>query len=172
MGMVEFFKNNFDYFWNKYCLSSNIGYKLLGPEESGSNNTFVILWAKNLNSDIRVIIILYLLSNKVVLIILTNISEERMKNSGIIKKMPAELNNSRKKIGNFCFVNQEILNLSNGQSAINSVMNKKIMSINDSSFEKIFSSLVNKGGRKNKPKAHSVYTISGGLYGLGKNRKH
>ena len=138
MGMVEFFKNNFDYFWNKYCLNKNVGYEVLGPEESGADNTFIILWAKNSNNDIRVITIFYLSNNEFVPIILTSINKERLINSNIVKKMPVRLKNSRKKIGNFCFGNQEILNLPNGQNVLNSIMSKKVMNIDDSSFEKFF----------------------------------
>lgn len=172
MSITEFFKNNFDYFWDKYCFGKKAGYKILGPEEIGADTTFLIFWATNLDNNIRVMIIFYLLGDSYAPIIITSIKGDRLINNNIIKKMPVRLKNNRKKISNFYFTDTELLDLANGPDALHVVMNQKILDLNESSFEKIAASLRCKGGQESRAQTRSVYAIPSGLYGLGKNRKH
>lgn len=172
MSIVEFFKNNFEYFWDRYCLSNKVGYKKLGPEESGASVNFFIFWAQNSENTVRVMIIFYLPSNKLTPIILANITKEVVISNNIIKKMPVRLKNIQKRVGNFYFSDHEMSSLLKDDGSLDEFARKKIHSFVDSDFQRIVSSLVCKGGRNNKIRGHSVYAIPSGLYGLGKNRKH
>lgn len=171
MNIHKFISSNFEYVWGEYCNNQMVGYKILGKDAFSSSVDFPIMWGYSEEFSIKVLIILCPQKGRFIPLTFIDVAPENRKLYSR-RRFPTRLSHRYKNIGDFQFEKRELHELSNGKT-MEFILKKKSGCIDKKSFEKIFLSLLRSkpgGGEKTEPK--SVYTISGGLYGLGKNRKH
>ena len=164
---------NFEYIWNTYCSEQKTGYKILGKNDFSSESFVPIIWSYDPEKGIKILIIIF--PNKINMFpnVLVDVDEEKRKLIFVRHKFPMYMRNKHKVIGNFCFQKNELLGTSWTKENWEVFLNNKIEKIDQNNFNMILKSINERrtgGGFKQLP--HPVHTISGGLYGLGKSRKH
>lgn len=164
---------NFEYIWNTYCSEQKTGYKILGKNDFSSESFVPILWSYDLKTGIKILIIIFPGKTNAIPNVLVDVDEEKRESIIVKHKFPKYLRNKYKIIGNFCFQKNELSTTSFTEESWDVCLSNKSENIDPNNFSKILKSINERrtgGGSKQLP--HSVHTISGGLYGLGKSRKH
>ena len=164
MKVIKFILTSFEYIWNQYC-AEEIGCKILGKEEFSSEGIFPLLWGQNKELGIKVLVFLGTIQGKFVPFVFVSVDKNK---HTFNRKLPIRLKSQYKNVGDFHFFKQEL-----ESKNIQHALEEKCKSITKASFQKTLEAVCRpKRSKKQKEKPRSVYTISGGLYGLGKNRKH
>lgn len=177
MNLIKYITINFSEIWKQYCENQSIGYKIIEKEDFSADTSYIILWGYDLVTGIRIIMVISY-SSKAHVIPLVFVDMDIEKQDFLPKplKFPIKIKLRTSTIGNFHFQKKELLELSKNGKIQEYVLIKKCESIDEKTLETISRSVHKRSQRKGrliqKRQPRSVRTISAGLYGLGKNRKH
>ncbi len=163
MNIIKYLSKNFEHIWDKYC-TEEIGYKILGKDEFSSERTYPLFWGYDKELGVKILILFNTLHGKFVPFVFVSVDKEK---HSFDRKLPRRIKSKYTNIGDFHLSKQEL-----EAKNIQPVLIEKCKSITKASFQKILVAICRPRRSHEKEEPRSVYTISGGLYGLGKNRKH
>lgn len=179
--MKDIQRKDFNVIWDTYCSKYSFGNTIIDKQLLASESDIPILWA--MNNRLKARIISLLIADKGVYEEHTFLSYRGSKDKH--KRIQDRKYFGRvrgNKFSNIVFSNDLIKTLTkeNFLSSTTAYLKDKVKEIRlDYSMNLASECISNRpnrkavsGSRKNDKPSQSVRTISGGLYGLGKNRKH
>ncbi len=177
MNIQKFILENFECIWNTNCGMPQIGYKILNKETFSTESVFPILWGYNGESGIKVLVFLWPMKNSFIPYVFVDVDSDKRKNVITVAPFPRVLKHKFNNIGELRFTKMEIKELSK-PSQLHKILGAKCKNVDVINCLEKTNKAINstrqrrKRDDSKKPAPRSVYTISAGLYGLGKNRKH